>query len=550
MIKRPSSVCAFPLQALPLATDKFLFPGAIRFMIQFMIQKVNVRVAMLVLFVLLSVTLTFSQQKDRNRKSEAAQKAAPAESEQSAKDSKDDKNEGDPLFKGMKYRSIGPFRGGRSLTAAGIPGDPTTYYFGSTGGGVWKSTDGANTWSPIFDRDGAPSIGSIAVAVSDPNVVYVGTGEACIRGNISQGNGVWKSVDAGKSWKSVGLKDSRAIGKVIVNPRNPDVVCVAALGQPYGPNVERGVFRTTDGGKTWDKVLYKDENTGAVDIAFDPHNPNILFAALWQARRSSWNLTSGGPGSGIYRSVDGGTTWKHLEEHGLPKGPYGKIGIAVGANSERVYALIEAHNPDGGLYRSEDAGDTWELVNPSHSLWQRPWYYMHVIADPRDENVLYIMNVDSYKSTDGGHLFNKVKIPHGDNHGLWIDPRDSRRMIASNDGGVTVTLDGGKNWTPQDNQPTAQFYHVATDAATPYRVYGAQQDAGTVAIASRSDSGSIDRSDWYDVGGGEAGYIAPYPLDPNVVYAADYQGNITRFDKHTGQIKSITEVPELSDGRG
>jgi photosystem II stability/assembly factor-like uncharacterized protein len=456
----------------------------------------------------------------------------------------------DKLFKGMKYRLIGPFRGGRSLTAAGIPGDPTTYYFGATGGGVWKSTDGAMTWSSVFDKEGSGSIGSLAVANSDHNTIYVGTGEACIRGNISHGDGVYKSLDGGKTWKNIGLRDSRAIGKVIVNPSNPDIVFVAALGHPYGPNTERGIFRTLDGGKSWGKVLYKDENTGGIDVAFDPRNPNILFAALWQARRTSWSLASGGPGSGLYRSNDGGTTWKRLEEHGLPKGPYGRIGIAVAANSDRVYALIEARNPDGGLYRSEDGGETWDFVNPSHSLWQRPWYYMHIIADPRDENVVYIMDVEAYKSTDGGHLFNKVKVPHGDNHGLWIDPRDTRRMIAANDGGVTVTLDGGKNWTREDNQPTAQFYHVITDTAAPYRVYGAQQDSGTVAIASRSDDGAIDRQDWYDVGGGEAGYIAPYPPDPNIVYAADYQGNITRFDKHIGQVKSITEQPELSDAYG
>ena len=453
-------------------------------------------------------------------------------------------------FKGMKYRLIGPFRGGRSLTAAGIPGDPTTYYFGGTGGGVWKSVDGAMTWSSLFDKEGTSSIGSIAVATSNPNIIYVGTGEACIRGNISHGDGVYKSLDGGKTWKNVGLRDSRAIGKVIVNPTNPDIVFVAALGHPFGANTERGIFRTSDGGKTWEKVLYKDENTGGIDVAFDPHNPNILFAALWQARRTSWSFASGGPGSGLYRSADGGTTWKRIEEHGLPKGPYGKIGVAVAANSERVYALIEAHNPDGGLYRSDDGGESWQLINPSHSLWQRPWYYMHVIADPKDENALYIMNVDAYKSTDGGHLFNKVKIPHGDNHGLWIDPQNTRRMIASNDGGVTVTLDGGKNWTPEDNQPTAQFYHVITDTSIPYRVYGPQQDSGTVAIASRSDDGSIGRSDWYDVGGGEAGYVAPYPPDPNLVYAADYQGNITRFDKRIGQVKAITEQPELSDAHG
>ncbi|MGA8761900.1 MAG: hypothetical protein WB562_03340, partial [Candidatus Sulfotelmatobacter sp.] len=470
------------------------------------------------------------------------QNASPPESES-------DKPEDKP-FKGMKYRMIGPFRGGRSLTAAGIPGDPTTYYFGATGGGVWKSTDGAMTWSSVFDKEGTSSIGSLAIAKSNPNVLYVGTGEACIRGNISHGDGVYKSLDGGKTWKNVGLRDSRAIGKVIINPSNPDIVFVAALGHPFGSNIERGIFRTTDGGKTWEKVLYKDENTGGIDIGFDPHNPNILFASLWQARRNAWSMSSGGPGSGLYRSNDGGTTWKRLEEHGLPKGPYGRIGVAVAANSQRVYALIQARNPDGGLYRSDDGGETWVLVNPNHSLWQRPWYYMHIIADPKDENSVYIMNVEAYRSTDGGHLFNKVSVPHGDNHGLWIDPLDTRRMIAANDGGVTVTLDGGKNWTREDNQPTAQFYHVITDTATPYRVYGPQQDSGTVAIISRSDDGSIDRSDWYDVGGGEAGYIAPYPPDPNIVYAADYQGNITRFDKRIGQVKAITLQPELSDAHG
>ncbi len=517
----------------------------------------NASFAQLILIGALSfflVAAAFSQAKpERQSKADkspaAAQTSQPAATPSDPDAAESSKSE-DKAFKGMHYRLIGPFRGGRSLTAAGIPGDPTTYYFGATGGGVWKSTDGAMTWTSVFDKEGTADIGSIAVANSNHNVIYVGTGEACIRGNISQGDGVYRSLDGGKTWKNTGLRDSRAIGKVIVNPTNPDIAFVAALGHPYGPNAERGIFRTTDGGKTWEKVLYKDENTGGVDVAFDPHNPNILFAALWQARRTSWSMASGGPGSGLYRSNDGGTTWKHIEEHGLPKGPYGKIGIAVAANSDRVYALIEAHNPDGGLYRSDDGGESWELVNPSHSLWQRPWYYMHVIADPRDENVLYIMDVDAYKSTDGGHLFNKVHVPHGDNHGLWIDPMNSRRMIASNDGGVTVTLDGGKTWTLEDNQPTAQFYHVITDTATPYRVYGAQQDSGTVAIVSRSDDGSIGASDWYDVGGGEAGYIAPDPRDPNIVFAADYQGTITRYDRHTGQVKAINEQPELSDAHG
>jgi photosystem II stability/assembly factor-like uncharacterized protein len=454
----------------------------------------------------------------------------------------------DPQFKGMKYRLIGPFRGGRSLTAAGIAGDPSTYYFGATGGGIWKSTDGAMTWRSVFDHEAVSAIGSIAVAPSDKNVVYAGTGEACIRGNISHGDGVYKSVDGGKTWKNVGLHDSRAIGRVIVDPNNPDIVFVAALGHPYGANTERGIFRTLDGGKTWEKVLYKDENSGGIDVAFDPHNSHILYGALWEARRTSWSLTSGGPGSGLYRSNDGGATWKQITEHGLPKGPYGKIGIAVGANSDRVYALIEA--TEGGLYRSDDAGDTWELVNGDRSFWQRAWYYMHVIADPQSPDTVYIANVEFYKSTDGGHTFNKLKVPHGDNHGQWIDPKDPNRMIVSNDGGVTLSLDGGKTWSREDNQPTAQFYHVITDTRSPYYVYGSQQDSGTVAIASRSDGFSIDRSEWYDVGGGEAGYIAPYPPDPNIVYATDYEGVITRFDKRTGQVKNISVQPEITDGEG
>jgi len=516
-----------------------------------MIEKVRARVVLLSCFLLLASSLTFSQQKEGSHKTDAAQKNAnnaTAANDKDADTDKDKEDEGDPLFRGMKYRSIGPFRGGRSLTAAGIPGDPSTYYFGATGGGVWKSTDGANTWSYVFDKAGSPSIGSIAVAASDPNVVYVGTGEACIRGNIGQGDGVWKSVDAGKTWKNVGLKDSRAIGKVIVNPRNPDIVYVAALGHPYGPNPERGVFRTLDGGKTWGKVLFKDENTGAIDVAFDPENANIVFASLWESRRTPWSLSSGGPGSGIYRSNDGGATWKKLGEHGLPPGPYGRIGLAVGANSDRVYALIEAK--EGGLYRSDDGGDSWDLVNSSHGLVQRAWYYMHVIADPQDSNTVYVADVEFFKSTDGGRNFNKVKVPHGDNHGLWIDPKNTKRMIASNDGGVTLSLDGGKSWTREDNQPTAQFYHVITDTRAPYYVYGSQQDNSTVAIASRSDDGAIGSPDWYAVGGGEAGYIAPNPTDPNIVYAGDYQGNITRFDRRTNQVKSIAVWPELTDARG
>ncbi len=499
-------------------------------------------------FLLCACTVTLAQKQREGEKripeKPAADQNAATPNEEASKGEEHE----DPLFKGMKYRVVGPFRGGRSLTAAGIPGEPNTYYFGATGGGVWKSTDGAMTWKPVFDKEAVSAIGSLAVAPSDPNIVYVGTGEACIRGNISHGDGVYKTLDGGKTWKNVGLNDSRAIGKVIVDPKNSDIVFVAALGHPYGPNTERGIFRTMDGGKTWQKVLYKDENTGGIDIAFDPNNSHILFASLWQARRTPWSLSSGGPGSGLYRSNDGGTTWKRLEEHGLPKGPYGRIGVAVSSGSERIYALIEAH--EGGLYRSDDGGETWELVDGNRALWQRAWYYMHIIADPQSADTVYIANVEFYKSTDGGHTFNKVKVPHGDNHGMWIDPKNNRRMIVSNDGGVTVSLDGGETWSPQNNQPTAQFYHVIADTRTPYFIYGAQQDNSTVAIASRSDNGFIDTPDWYQVGGGEAGYIAPYPPDPNIVYAGDYQGKITRFDKSTGQLKDIEEHPDVSDGEG
>ncbi|HKS73122.1 MAG TPA: hypothetical protein VJQ82_07990 [Terriglobales bacterium] len=498
---------------------------------------------------LLAAVLVATAPASLAQKNKSERTGKPAQQPVAASDQKKtESNTEDPTFKGMKYRVIGPFRGGRSLTASGIAGDPTTYYFGATGGGVWKSSDGAMTWSSIFDKEAVSSIGSLAVAPSDPNIVYVGTGEACIRGNISHGDGVYKTLDGGKTWKNVGLRDTRAIGKVIVNPTNPDIVYVAALGHPYGPNAERGIFRSMDGGKTWDKVLYKDEDTGGIDITFDPRNSNVLYASLWQARRTPWSLNSGGPGSGIYRSNDAGATWKRLDGHGLPKEPYGKIGLAVAANSERVYALIEAH--DGGIYRSDDSGDTWQLVNDDHAFLQRAWYYMHIIADPQDPDTVYVLNVDFHKSTDGGRTFNKVKVPHGDNHGLWIDPRNPRRMIASNDGGVTVTLDAGKTWSREDNQPTAQFYHVITDTRTPYYVYGAQQDNSTIGIASRSDNGVIDTPDWYAVGGGEAGYIAPYPPDPNIVYAGDYEGKITRFDKRTGQVKEVTVYPDLTDGGG
>jgi photosystem II stability/assembly factor-like uncharacterized protein len=456
----------------------------------------------------------------------------------------------DTLFKGMKWRSIGPYRGGRVLAVTGVPGDPYTFYFGGVGGGVWRTTDGGLNWKPLFDKESVSSIGAIAVADSNHNVIYVGTGEACIRGNISYGNGVYKSTDGGKTWTNVGLKDTQHIGAVIINPRNPDIVLVAALGHAYGPNSERGVFRTTDGGKTWEKVLYKDDKTGAIDVVFDPNNPNVVFAAMYEMLRTPWSMSSGGPGSGLYRSVDAGVTWKRLEKHGLPEGMMGRIGVSVsGGDSNRVYALIEAKD-GSGLYRSDDGGDNWTKINDDQRLTQRAWYFTHIFADPKSVDTVYMLNTGAFKSSDGGKSISLLPAPHGDHHALWIDPTNPARMINGNDGGATITVDGGKNWTTQYNQPTAQFYHVAADNQFLYYVYGAQQDNSTVAIASRTDDGYIGRQHWYDVGGGESGYVVPDPRDANVVYAGSGEGVVTRWDKRTMQAQDITTWPVDYSGHG
>ena len=447
-------------------------------------------------------------------------------------------------WKALQYRLVGPFRGGRVVAVSGVAGEPNTYYFGGVAGGVWKTTDGGLNWVPLTDKtkDMSPSIGALAVSESDPNVIYAGTGEACIRGNIVGGNGMYKSEDAGKTWRSIGLTDTHTIGRIIVDPRNPDRVFVAALGHPFADNEERGIFRSLDGGKTWQKVLYKDAKTGGIDVAFAPSSPNVLFAALWQVRRTPWSLDSGGPGSGLYRSTDGGSTWKELKGHGLPEGPFGRIGVTVsGANPDRVWAIIEANK--GGIYRSDDGGDTWELMNADHRFLQRAWYYSHIFADPKSENTVYVLNTGAYRSTDGGKTFDRVPAPHGDNHGLWIDPANPQRLINGNDGGATISVDGGKTWSTEYNQPTAQFYHVATDNRFPYYMYGAQQDNTTVGIASASPTGEIDRSDWYDVGGGESGYIASDPTDPQIVYAGSYGGEITRYDHQTGQEQAVNPWP-------
>jgi photosystem II stability/assembly factor-like uncharacterized protein len=452
------------------------------------------------------------------------------------------------LYRALKWRNIGPFRGGRSTAVAGVPSQPHVYYFGGTGGGVWKTEDGGLSWKNISDgffKTG--SVGAIEVANSDPNVIYVGMGEACVRGNFSHGDGVYKSTDAGKTWKHVGLSDSRQIGRIRIHPQNPDLVYVAALGHIFGPNQERGVFRSTDGGATWKKILSNDK-AGAVDIAMDPTNPRILFAGLWQVSRTPYSLESGGPGSGLYKSTDGGDTWTELTD-GLPKGIKGKIGVTVSpVDPNRVWAIIEAE--EGGVFRSDDGGTKWRRVSDDRNLRQRAWYYTHIYADTQDPETVYVLNVQFHKSVDGGRTYERIRVPHGDNHDLWIAPDNNQRMINSNDGGANVTYNGGKIWTEQDNQPTAQFYHVITDNQFPYHVYGAQQDNSTVGIASRTTSFGISRPDWYPVGGGESGYIAPHPVDPNIVYAGSYGGYITRYDHRTKQLRNIQAWPDNPMGGG
>ncbi len=452
-------------------------------------------------------------------------------------------------FKGMKWRDIGPYRGGRVLAVTGIPGSPFTYYFGGVAGGVWRTTDGGGSWQSISDNSMISSIGAIAVSESNPNVIYVGTGESCLRGNISYGDGVYKTTDGGKTWQHIGLKDTQHIARVWIDPRNSDHVLIAALGHAYGPNTERGIFRTTDGGKTWDKILYKDDKSGGIDLAVDPHNSNVMFAALYQIQRSPWGLESGGPGSGLYRSTDGGNSWKHLEGKGLPDGILGRIGVSVsGADSNRVYALIESK--ESGLYRSDDGGDTWSRVNDDQRLTQRAWYFTHIFADPKSADTVYMLNTGVFRSTDGGKTLNLLPAPHGDHHGFWIDPQNPNRMINGNDGGATVSVDGGKNWSTEYNQPTAQFYHVAADNDFLYKVYGAQQDNSTIGIASRTDDGYIGRQHWFDAGGGESGYIQPDPRDSNIIYAGSGGGAVTRLDRRSNQEQDITVWPEDSSGHG
>ncbi len=442
----------------------------------------------------------------------------------------------------VKWREIGPFRGGRSVAAAGSSTRPWEYYFGTTGGGVFKTLDGGVTWTPITDKFFGGSIGSIAIAESNPDIVYVGTGEHPIRGNVSHGDGVWKTTDAGKTWSYIGLGATQQIGRIRVHPKNPDIVYVAALGHVWGPNAERGVFKSENGGKSWTRVLFQSDSAGAIDLSMDAADPNTLYATFWHAYRQPWKLVSGGTGSGIFKSTDAGANWKEITRNpGLPSGVLGKIGISVSpVNSKRVWALIEADS--GGVFRSDDAGATWTKTNSERNLRQRAWYYTRIFADTKDSNTVYALNTGMYRSTNGGKTFKSIQVPHGDNHDLWISPTDNNRMIESNDGGANVSFNAGRSWTEQD-VATAQFYHVTTTNDFPYHVCGAQQDNSTLCGPSRS-SGGISIGDWYSVGGGESGYIAVRPDNPDIAYAGSYGGLLTRHDRRTGFDRNINPWPD------
>jgi len=452
----------------------------------------------------------------------------------------------DSLYHGLKWRNIGPFRGGRSVTSTGVVGKPHTYYMGSTGGGVFKTTDDGISWKNISDgffKTG--SVGAIAVAESDSNIVVVGMGEHAARGVMtSMGNGVYKSMDAGKTWSHLGLDKTRHISDVVIHPTKPNIIYITAQGAQYAPSKERGIYKTTDGGKTWKNILSLNNTTGASSLSMDMTNPRILYASMWQHQRYPWVMESGGENSGLFKSIDAGNTWTKMKL-GLPK-DFGKSGISVSrANPDRVFAVIEAAGKKGGVYRSDNAGKTWKQVNSNRVNIARSWYYMEIFADPQDENTVYVLNAPVMKSIDGGKSFSNIPVPHGDNHHLWINPTDNKNLINSNDGGANISFNGGKSWSTQQNQATSQFYRVITDNQVPYHVYGGQQDNSAIGIASRTNDGGIDWKDWYSVAGGESAFIAFDPDAPELIYGGTYQGNISTWSRTSREQKSIKEYPEL-----
>ncbi len=455
------------------------------------------------------------------------------------------------LYESMEYRLLGPFRGGRSAAVTGVPNKPNLFYFGATGGGVWKTKDGGRTWENISDGFFGGSIGAIEVAEDDHNVIYAGGGEQTVRGNVSSGFGMWKTEDAGKTWKSVGMEKSRHIPRIATHPKNHEIVYVAVLGDIYKPTQDRGVYKSTDGGKTWARKLFANENAGATDLTLDPNNPRIIYASTWNIRRTPYSLSSGGDGSALWKSTDSGETWKEISKNeGFPKDTLGIIGVTVSPlNSDRVWAIVE-NKEKGGVYRSDDGGDTWSLVNSDRSLRQRAWYYSRIYADTQDENTVYVLNVNYHKSTDGGKTFSRSNAPHGDHHDLWIAPEDPNRMIMGDDGGAQVTYDGGETWSTYHNQPTAQFYRVTTDNSFPYRIYAAQQDNSTVRIQHRTESWNIDEDHWEDTAGGESAHIAVDPLNSDIVYGGSYDGFLTRYNHKTNTIRSVSVWPDNPMGHG
>ena len=454
------------------------------------------------------------------------------------------------LFDAIQWREVGPFRGGRSATVTGVPGKPDLYYFGATGGGVWRTTDAGETWDNISDGFFGGSIGSVSVSESDPNVIYVGGGENTVRGNVSYGYGAWKSVDAGKTWTHIGLDNSRHISRIRIHPTDPNIAWAAVMGDLYKSNDDRGVYKTTDGGMTWRKVLFANADAGAVDLILDPNNYRIMYASTWNIRRTPYSLSSGGPGSALWKSTDGGETWTDISANkGLPKGVWGIVGVTVSpANSDRIWAIIE--NNDGGVFRSDDAGATWTKVNSDRNLRQRAWYYSRIYADPKDPEVVYVMNVSYQKSTDGGRTFRGANAPHGDHHDLWIAPEDPQRMIIADDGGAQISFNGGGSWSSLMNQPTAQFYRVVTDNHFPYRIYAAQQDNSTVRILHRSDGYGISESDWETTAGCECAHLAPYPQDDDIVFGGCYDGLLEMVNHETGYSRAVNVWPDNPMGHG
>ena len=454
-------------------------------------------------------------------------------------------------YDALKYRLLGPFRGGRSAAVTGVPNQPNLYYFGSTGGGIWKTTNGGRQWENISDGFFGGSIGAISVSKSDPNVIYVGGGEKTVRGNVSSGYGIWKSEDAGKTWTSSGLKNSRHVPRIAVHPTNHNIVYAGVLGNIYKPTQQRGVYKSVDGGKTWKKTLFSNEHAGVVDLIMDPTNPRVLYASTWRINRTPYSLNSGGEGSALWKSTDSGDTWTEIStKKGFPEGTLGIIGVTVSPlNSQRVWAIIE-NKDKGGLYRSDDGGETWKQVNSERKLRQRAWYYTRLYADTEDVNTVYVLNVRYHKSTDGGKSFNTYNAPHGDHHDLWIAPENPKRMIIGDDGGAQVTYDGGETWSTYHNQPTSQFYRVTTDNAFPYRIYAAQQDNSTIRIPHRTDGRAITENDWEATAGGESAHIAIDPKDNDIVYGGSYDGFLTRRNHKTGTVRAINVWPDNPMGHG